>query len=193
MLNLFLTFFKIGLLTFGGGYAMIPLISEEVSNFGIDPYQFSDFIAISESTPGPFAINIATFVGYSNNGILGAIIATIGVILPSFIVMLLIAIYINKVRKTKFFKTFLKISTPIVLGLILSSTIKITSLNLFNISSFSNIKAEFSLNIITLISLIAISIITIIYYIIKKKRISPFKIIGLSFACGFIAYLINLI
>ena len=90
MLKLFLTFFKIGLLTFGGGYAMIPLISEEISEFNIDQYAFSDFIAISESTPGPFAINIATFIGYSSNGILGAILATLGVILPSFIIILLI-------------------------------------------------------------------------------------------------------
>ena len=65
MLNLFLTFFKIGLLTFGGGYAMIPLISEEMTKFNVDIYTLTDFIAISESTPGPFAINIATFIGYN--------------------------------------------------------------------------------------------------------------------------------
>ena len=135
MFNLFLTFFKIGLFTFGGGYAMIPLISEEVTKFGIDQYALSDFIAISESTPGPFAINIATFIGYSSYGILGAILATLGVILPSFIIILLISMMYQKIKNTKFFKTCLKILTPVVLGLILSSAIEITGLNLFNIST----------------------------------------------------------
>lgn len=193
MLNLFLTFFKIGILTFGGGYAMIPLISEELSSFNVDPYTFSNYIAISESTPGPFAINIATFIGHSNYGILGAIIATFGVILPSFIIMLLMAIFINKIKNTKFFKIFMNFSTPIVIGLILSSTLKITSLNLFNINDFSTIKETFNLNLVTLITFIILTIVTTIYFVIKKKRISPFKIITLSFILGFTSYLINLI
>ena len=193
MLNLFLTFFKIGLLTFGGGYAMIPLISEELVNFNIDPYIFSNYIAISESTPGPFAINIATFVGYNNFGILGAIIATLGVILPSFIIMLILAIFINKIKNTKFFKIFMKFSTPIVIGLILSSTLKIASLNLFNISDFNTIKETFSINIVTIISFTLLTLITLSYFKIKKKRISPFKIIIISFVIGFISYFIKLI
>ena len=125
MLNLFLTFFKIGLFTFGGGYSMIPLISEESQKLGLDSYELTNFIAISESTPGPFAINIATFIGYENFGILGAILATLGVILPSFIIMLTIAILINKIRHSKFFKTFMRVTIPVVSGLILSSTFKI--------------------------------------------------------------------
>jgi len=176
MLKLFFTFFKIGLFTFGGGYAMIPLINEEINEFNIDAYTFSDFIAISESTPGSFAINIATFVGYDYAGILGALSATIGVILPSFLVMLLISMFINQIKNTRFFKVFLKISTPIILGLILSSTLKITSLNLFNISSINSIKNEFSINLITIISFSIISMLTLIYYLIKKKKLSPFII-----------------
>lgn len=193
MLKLFFTFFKIGLFTFGGGYAMIPLISEEVSEFGINQYQLSNFIAISESTPGPFAINIATFIGYSSYGILGAILTTMAVILPSFLIILSIAIFINKLKDTKLFKTFIKVSTPIILGLILSSTIKIATLNLFNIESFTLIKEQFNINIITLISFVILSIIFIAYLIIKKRRLSPFKIISLSFVCGFIGYLFTLI
>lgn len=193
MLKLFLTFFKIGLFTFGGGYAMIPLISEEVSVFGISQYQLSDFIAISESTPGPFAINIATFIGYNSYGLLGAIITTLGVVLPSFIIMLLIAIFINKIKHTKFFKTFLKTATPLILGLILSSTLKIGSLNLFNISSINTIKTDFSINILTLVTFILITILTLTYYLIKKKKPSPFLVIGFSFICGCICYLIKII
>ena len=86
LLQLFWTFFKIGLFTFGGGYAMIPMIIEETTKFElIEKNEIIDFIAISESTPGPFAINIATFIGYEQAGILGALFSTIGVILPSFI------------------------------------------------------------------------------------------------------------
>ena len=91
LLKLFWTFFKIGLFTFGGGYAMTPMIIEETKQFNIlDENEIIDFIAISESTPGPFAINIATFIGYSQEGFLGALATTIGVILPSFIIILLL-------------------------------------------------------------------------------------------------------
>ena len=193
MLNLFFTFFKIGILTFGGGYAMIPMISEEITKFGISPYTLSNFIAISESTPGPFAINIATFIGYSSYGVIGSILATFGVILPSFLIMLTISIFIKKVRNTNFFKTFLTITTPIVLGLILSSTIKIAGLNLFNISSFKTLKEDFTLNTTTIITFFVLSMILLYSLIRKKEKISPFNIIILSFICGLYSYLLYLL
>ena len=92
-LKLFLSFFKIGLFTFGGGYAMIPLIQETVLNnnwMGLE--KLIDFIAISESTPGPFAINMATFIGTTKGGFIGAVFSTLGVVLPSFIIILIVAI-----------------------------------------------------------------------------------------------------
>ena len=91
-LQLFFTFVKIGLFTIGGGYAMIPLIqSEVIAHEWLAQQQLVDFIAVSESTPGPFAINIATFVGMQTYGILGALATTIGVVLPSFVIILIIA------------------------------------------------------------------------------------------------------
>ena len=97
--SLFGIFFKIGLFTIGGGYAMIPMIKAEVVNMNwMSVNDLIDFIAIAESTPGPFAINIATYVGIIVGGqagiwtgILGAIFATVGVVLPSFLIILLIA------------------------------------------------------------------------------------------------------
>ena len=192
MLKLFLTFLKIGLFTFGGGYAMIPLIEEELSNFAITTSEFSNFIAISEATPGPFAINIATFIGYNNYGLLGAIIATFAVCLPSLIIMLIIAIFINKVKEKRFFKTFIKFATPITLGLILSSTIKISSTNLFNLTSFSTIKEDFSINLITLISLSILAIVNITYFLIKKKRISPFLTIIIGLTIGIVYFFVKI-
>ena len=91
-LLLFLEFLKIGLFTFGGGYAMIPLIRETVvARMWLTENEFYDFIGICESTPGPIAINMATYVGSTQAGFLGAVCATIGVILPSFIIIILIA------------------------------------------------------------------------------------------------------
>ncbi|MBQ8740749.1 MAG: chromate transporter [Clostridia bacterium] len=96
-LKLFLTFFKIGAFTFGGGYAMIPLIQHEVSekNNWITDEDILEIVAIAESTPGPIAINSATFVGYRVCGVLGSAAATLGVVLPSFIIILAISFVLN--------------------------------------------------------------------------------------------------
>lgn len=96
MLKLFLTFFKIGLFTFGGGYAMIPLIHKEaIEKHGwLSEEEFLDIIAIAESTPGPIAINSATYIGYLQGKTFGAFIATLGVALPSFIIITLISMFL---------------------------------------------------------------------------------------------------
>jgi chromate transporter len=93
LLSLFLTFLKIGAVSFGGGYGMISLVREEVLSHGwLTEESFLNFVAISESTPGPIAVNMATFIGSSQAGLLGALLATLGVILPAFIIMLIINI-----------------------------------------------------------------------------------------------------
>ncbi len=98
-LDLFLSFFKIGLFSFGGGYAMIPLIQKEITRNGwITPSEFVDIIAIAEMTPGPIAVNSATFVGYKTAGLFGGLVATIGVALPSAMLIFLIADFIQKYK-----------------------------------------------------------------------------------------------
>ena len=90
--KLFLTFLEIGAVSFGGGYGMISLIREAVlSNHWLTESEFINFIAVSESTPGPLAVNMATFIGSSQGGVLGSLLATLGVVLPSFVIILLIA------------------------------------------------------------------------------------------------------
>lgn len=103
LLLLFLTFFKIGAFTFGGGYAMIPLISREtVEKHGwISDEDILDIVAIAESTPGPIAINTATFVGYKVCGFWGAFCATMGVVLPSFLIITVISFILNEFRELK--------------------------------------------------------------------------------------------
>ena len=99
-LELFLSFMKIGAFTFGGGYAMIPLIQREVctNKKWMDEKEISDIVTISESTPGPIAINAATFVGYRTNSFIGACAATIGVVLPSFLIISLISFILNEFK-----------------------------------------------------------------------------------------------
>lgn len=187
LLHLFWTFFKIGLFTFGGGYAMIPMIVDETRQFGIlSENDIVDFIAISESTPGPFAINIATFIGYSQNGILGAIFTTLGVILPSFIIILLLVNIIERVKDNRYFKSTIKTVMPLVIGLILSTVIDISLTSLFSIENLNNIKNEFSLNSTTLISLILISLFTIGFKIWKNKKPAPILTIVICAGLGII-------
>jgi chromate transporter len=186
-LQLFWTFFKIGLFTFGGGYAMIPMIIEETKHFNIlDENEIIDFIAISESTPGPFAINIATFIGYNQDGVLGAITATIGVILPSFIIILLLVNIIEKVKDNRYFKTIIKTVMPLVIGLILSTVLDISLTSLFSIENLDDIKNEFSLNITTLISLLIITFMISSFSFLKKKKPTPIIVILISAGLGII-------
>lgn len=195
LLKLFWTFFKIGLFTFGGGYAMIPMIIEETSSFEfIDENEIIDFIAISESTPGPFAVNIATFIGYEQNGILGAISATLGVILPSFIIILLLVNIIEKVKENRFFKSIIKTVMPLIIGLILATTVKISLTSLFNINELNNIKSDFTFNIVTCITFLIIGILYTVIKIFTKKKLAPIFIILISASLGIlISYLLALV
>lgn len=125
-LQLFLTFFKIGLFTFGGGYAMLPLIQQEVVGNGwIGEQEIVNFIAVSESTPGPFAINMATFVGSEMGGIFGAVCSTLGVVLPSFIIILLVAKFFMAFKDNKWVKGVMSGLRPAVIGLIGSAIISV--------------------------------------------------------------------
>lgn len=118
-LKLFLSFFKIGALTFGGGMAMLPLIREEaLSNGWIDEAALVDFIAVSESTPGPIAVNLATYVGQTVGGFFGAVSATLGVALPSFIIILIIARVFEKFKKSTVISGLMTGLRPCVVGLI---------------------------------------------------------------------------
>jgi chromate transporter len=161
---------------------MIPMILEEAGKFNfIEENDIIDFIAISESTPGPFAVNIATFIGYQGYGISGAIISTLGVILPSFIVILLLVNFIEKIKDNRYFKSIIKTILPIVIGLIASAVLNISLTSLFNIG---NIKDEFQLNIITLITLLIITTIIFTLKIFKKKKLAPIYTIIICASLG---------
>ena len=127
-LELFITFFKIGLFTFGGGYAMIPLMQQEVvGNHWLTLTELTNVIAISQSTPGPFAVNVATFVGMGMGGLLGALIAALAVVLPSFIIILIIAKAFTNFQNNKWVQGALFGMRPVVIGLIASAVFLLMS------------------------------------------------------------------
>lgn len=183
LVKLFYTFFYIGVFTFGGGYAMIPLITQEViRNSWVENTEvLIDFIAIAESTPGTFAINIATFIGYEQVGVLGAIIATLGVILPSFIIILFIARLFTKFAQNKYVQGFLKGIRPVVPGIILSVGAVFILRSVFKIEDlhFSDFTFE-----------IGGFVIFIIMFLISRfwKKAHPVYIVGISAVLGLIVY-----
>ena len=138
-LKLFLTFLKVGAFTFGGGYAMFPLIQEEVlKNAWLSEEMLIDFVAVSESTPGPFAVNISTYIGSELGGLAGSICATLGVVLPSFIIILIVAKFFMKFKESKVIKGIMNGLKPCVIGLIGSAVISM-ALTVFVPNGFKNI------------------------------------------------------
>lgn len=186
-LSLFITFFKIGLFTFGGGYAMISLMREAVlSNAWMSEEQLLNFIAVSESTPGPFALNMATFIGSSQAGLLGSLSATLGVVMPSFIIILIVAALIHNLVKYAGFQAFMKGVRPCVVGLILSTaaTLAITTF----ISAGGVTEHEFLVNWKGLIILAIVVAISLTYKHFKKKKPSPVLLILISAVLGIVFY-----
>ena len=181
-LELFYVFFLIGLFTFGGGYAMIPLLKEKVvlEKGWIEEYTFLDLLGVAESTPGPVAINMATFVGSRQAGLLGSLIATLGVVLPSFIIILLLASILKKFIKNPYVVGFLNGVKPVVVALILSTGI---------VLAYSVFKKEGFFDYRIIIILVLLSLVLYFARIALKRKIHPFFIIVLSAILGILLYL----
>lgn len=190
--ELFYIFFYIGLFTFGGGYAMIGLIQEEVIKHAwITEDALIDFVAISESTPGPFAINIATFIGSQTGGILGAVCATLGVVLPSFIVILLVAMVMKKVLKNKYVQGGLNGVRPVVISLILSTALFFFIRMLITAGGTFNYRTrDFSFNRSGLAIFSILALICLLYKKDKKKSLNPIIILAISAVLGILVYFV---
>lgn len=124
-LQLFISFFKIGLFGFGGGYAILSLIQHEILKYGwISESEFTDIIAISQMTPGPIGINSATYVGYVASGsVWGAVVATFAIVLPSFIIMLTLSRFVMALQGNKYLEYALTGLRPTVVGLIAAAAL----------------------------------------------------------------------
>ena len=185
-LTLFLTFFKIGLFTFGGGYAMLPLIEAEVQSHGwMSISELMNFVAVSESTPGPFAVNIATYVGCETTDLFGAFCATLGVVMPSFIVILIVAKCYEKFKNSKIVSGCMSGLKPAVIGLIGSAAVSMGKTVFFPKDFLTKVLSTSGFYV----SLATFLIMTVLA--LKKKH--PIIIICLSAVIGIISGYANII
>ena len=182
-LTLFLEFLKIGLFTFGGGYAMIPLIKEVVLKHGwLNEEQFLNMIGVSEVTPGPIAINMATYVGSNQGGILGAFLCTLGVVLPAFIIMLLISILLKKFMRNKYVQSSLNGIKFVAVALIAASALTIFADVLFPYNLGQN--ASITPNPVAIKTFILVVAGYFLLKILLKKKPGPISIIIMSAVIG---------
>ncbi len=186
LLNLFWTFFQVGILSFGGGYAALPIICEKVTseNTWLTVAQFTDVVTISQMTPGPIGINAATFVGMRLYGVLGAMCATLGFVSPACIIVTILAIIYKKYRKSDVMGGVLTGLRPASVGLIASAALSIITTAFFGAELFEiNIKNT---------DIIAVCVSIAAYILMKKvkKLSSPISIIILSGIVGGSLYLI---
>lgn len=177
LIELFLAFLKIGAFTFGGGYAMIAMIQAEAERHGwLTQEELVDFVALSESTPGPLAVNMATFVGIRTGGIPGAIIATLGIVLPSFIIILIIAKCFEKYEKNKSVGSIMLGLKPAVVGMIGAAFISVARTVFFpnglQIAVFTSVGFLVSLGIFALSTVLIF------------RKVHPIKIIVLAALIG---------
>ena len=180
LLELFWTFFKIGAFTFGGGYAMLPLIQAEVTAKGwISEESIVNFIAVSESTPGPFAINMATYIGAQMGGIFGSVCATLGVVLPSFVIILIVAKCYDQFRSSRVVKGCMSGLKPAVVGLIGNALVNVLMTVFF--------PAGLTLSVFASAGFYVGAAIFGVMLVLAFKKVHPIIIICLSAALGIAA------
>ena len=185
-LELFLTFLQIGAVSFGGGYAMISLIREQALMHGwLTEEALLNMIAVSESTPGPIAVNMATFVGSTQGGILGSLMATLGVVLPSFVIILIIAALIRGLLRYKGVQAVLGGVRPCVIALILATALTMLMSTLF---SFKAIGSAVSTDVKGLIIFAIVAVTALVFKKRRKKPLSPILLILISAGLGILMY-----
>lgn len=183
-LRLFFAFFQIGLFSFGGGYAAVPLIQSQIveHNRWLEMSQFADLITIAEMTPGPIAVNSATFVGQQIAGLPGAIVCTLGCIMPSFCIVLVLSFLYMKYRSLRTMQGILTGLRPAIVAMIASAGLSLLFLALFNASFFDLRLADFRP--------IEGVMFCICLFLLRKCKVGPIPIIFGSGIAGTIFYLI---
>ncbi|MDD2591879.1 MAG: chromate transporter [Erysipelotrichaceae bacterium] len=183
LIDLFLGFLKVGLFAFGGSYGSIPLIRDIVLSYGwLSDETFTYLVAIAESTPGPIMINLATYTGNVQAGVIGAIIASLAVVLPSFCIVLLIMVLMKNALKNNYVKAILKGLKPAIIGIILATGSYMIINNCLDIGAI-NYRAIFITVLLIIISLLS--------RYKTNKKLSPIRLIIISSILGIIVYGIN--
>lgn len=184
--ELFLSFLKVGAVSFGGGYGMISILQDEVLLHGwMTKDAFLNFVAVAESTPGPIAVNMATFIGSSQAGVPGAALATLGVITPAFIIILLVAAALRNLMKYAGVNGVLKGIRPCVAGLVTATGFLMFLSKLFGLTSLSG---GFSVDFRAIAVFLLLAGLSVGYKKLLKKRISPILLILFSAGLGMLFY-----
>lgn len=184
---LFTMFFRIGLFGFGGGLAMLPLIFQSVQEFGVmSQQQFSDLVALSQVTPGPIAVNAATFIGYNYAGFAGALTATFGVCLPSFILILVVCKFIEKFNDSKGIQGAFTGIRPVTVGLVGAAVIFVSENVLVNGPLITGRLFTSGCGYFNIISIIIFAVTILLVGVFKMKPIKVMVIMGIAgaFLCG---------
>ncbi|MBR0373125.1 MAG: chromate transporter [Mogibacterium sp.] len=177
-LQLYWAFFKIGLLGFGGGMAIIRLISDSIQQFvAMTPAEFANIVAIAQVTPGPVAVNTATYVGYVSAGVLGSAVATLGVATPAFILVSLACRFINKHRENRTLDAALRGVRPATVGMIAAAFITIGKPAFLTTTRLgSNVPALLAV-LPANVDVIAILIAALTVYLIAFKKVKSFRVL----------------
>lgn len=173
-LQLFVTFFKIGLFGFGGGAAMLSLIQYEVveNHPWLTSQEFTDMVAISQVTPGPIGINTATYAGYlATDSVFGSVVATTAIVLPSFIIMMIIASMISRFKENPWIKSIMSSLKPVIIGLIAAAALLLITEETFGLQ-YSDWKAWI--------------ILVVAFILIKHLKVSPILMIAIAAVLGMI-------
>ena len=182
-LELFLGFLKVGCFSFGGAYGAIPLIRDVVLSYGwLNDEMLTYMIAVSESTPGPIMVNMATYIGSNQAGFAGAVIATLAVVLPAFLIILLITAALKTALKNKYVQALLRGMTPCVTGIVLATGIYMILNNCIGTIG------EFKANVHSLIITAFLIISMLAYRFFAKKKLSPILLIVISALTGVVVF-----
>lgn len=178
LLELFLGFLEVGCFSFGGAYAAIPLIQDVVLRYGwMEKETLLYFIGVCESTPGPIMINLATYVGSDQGGILGALLATLAVVLPAFLIILGVVAILDKFIRNPYVKAAMEGLKPGVIGVILATGISLI---------LGNIRAETGLDVKAAVITAVIAVLSFGSRLVRKKKIPPIPLVGISALVGMV-------
>lgn len=182
-LELFLGFLKVGCFSFGGAYAAIPLIREVVLDYGwISDETLSYMIAVSESTPGPIMINLATYIGSTQGGFTGAVLATLATVLPAFFIILLLTASLKMLLKNAYVQAAMRGMEPCIIGIIIATG----AYMIFHNGIVIGEKVVLDIKALGLTILLAGCMY--LYQVVKKQKMSPLVLIGVSACLGMLIF-----
>ena len=199
LLDLFAAFFQIGLFSFGGGYGMIRMIQDELQRHGwLTPAQFIDIIAIAEMTPGPIAVNTATFVGYRVEGLPGALAATVGVALPSMLLIFFVSGFFFRYRNHPLQRSVFRCIRPAVTALIGAATVGVARTALLHESDPAAVGMDgtgmadalrgWFIDLLSKVQPVPVILFGVFLYLLLRRKLHPILLIGIAAATGIAVY-----